>query len=140
MKHGFSMLAAAIALMTAMSAARSYVPAPAEKAGCTPCVNENTVCSNCGTGIGFTDSNGDGICDNCRTGAGFTDSDGDGICDNRGTGAGFTDSNGDGICDNRGTGAGFSGSDGNGGCDNQNFCGTGHGHGRKHGGGRNNRR
>lgn len=90
MKH-FSMLAAVFALMAAMNAARAYVPAPAENVNCPPCVNENAVCSNCGTGIGFIDSDGDGICDNCITGTGFTDADGDGICDNRnyhGTGHG----------------------------------------------------
>lgn len=65
MKHGFSMLAVAVALMTALSAARAYVSAPVENESYPPpCISENANCSICGTGIGFTDKNNDGICDN----------------------------------------------------------------------------
>jgi hypothetical protein len=54
-----------------------------------------------GTGLGYTDQDGDGICDN------FVDEDGDGVCDNAGSGGqgpGYTDEDGDGVCDHLGTG------------------------------------
>lgn len=122
MKHGFSVLAVAVALMTALSAARAYVSAPVENESYPPpCISENANCSICGTGIGFTDADGDGICDNCRTGTGCTGAGGNGICDNQRTGIGFTDKNNDGICDNR------------------NSHRTGNGQGHKHGCKRGNR-